>query len=125
MQVVDDSLFASVEPVAPATLGTVGMRADVLAYMRAAARLVVTNHYMHADLSRMPLDVVGKTGTAEKLGKRDFAWFAGYAPAEDPKLVVVCIIEQGGFGGGKIAIKGKSVKLCTRFSINTHFTTKK
>ncbi|MGI9117591.1 MAG: penicillin-binding transpeptidase domain-containing protein, partial [Gaiellales bacterium] len=46
-----------------------------------------------------PIAVAGKTGTAEKLGKRDFAWFAGYAPAADPKLVVVCVIEQGGFGG--------------------------
>jgi penicillin-binding protein 2 len=46
-----------------------------------------------------PVLVAGKTGTAEKLGKRDFAWFAGYAPANNPRLVVVCVIEQGGFGG--------------------------
>lgn len=46
-----------------------------------------------------PILVAGKTGTAEKLGKRDFAWFAGYAPATNPTLVVVCVIEQGGFGG--------------------------
>ncbi len=46
-----------------------------------------------------PIPVAGKTGTAEKLGKRDFAWFAGYAPANNPTLVVVCVIEQGGFGG--------------------------
>ena len=30
---------------------------------------------------------------------RDFAWFAGYAPIEDPQLVAVAVIEQGGFGG--------------------------
>ncbi len=46
-----------------------------------------------------PILVAGKTGTAEKLGKRDFAWFAGYAPATNPTLVVICVIEQGGFGG--------------------------
>jgi len=46
-----------------------------------------------------PIPVAGKTGTAEKLGKRDFAWFVGYAPANNPTLVVVCVIEQGGFGG--------------------------
>jgi penicillin-binding protein 2 len=50
-----------------------------------------------------PIAVAGKTGTAEKLGKRDFAWFAGYAPVNDPKLVVVCVIEQGGFGGATAA----------------------
>lgn len=50
-----------------------------------------------------PIPVAGKTGTAEKKGKRDFAWFAGYAPANDPKLVVVCIVEQGGFGADTAA----------------------
>jgi penicillin-binding protein 2 len=49
--------------------------------------------------SGFPIPTAGKTGTAEKLGKRDYAWFAGYAPASDPELVVVCVIEQGGFGG--------------------------
>ncbi len=46
--------------------------------------------------------VAGKTGTAEKAGKRDYAWFAGYAPAETstpPDIVVVAIVEQGGKGG--------------------------
>jgi penicillin-binding protein 2 len=43
--------------------------------------------------------VAGKTGTAQKAGKRDYAWFAGYAPADAPEIVVVAIIEQGGFGG--------------------------
>ena len=43
--------------------------------------------------------VAGKTGTAEKAGKRDYAWFAGYAPADAPEIVVVAIVEQGGFGG--------------------------
>ena len=75
---------ATVEPVAPVQLGSVGMRANVLAYMRAAARLVVTNHYMHADLSQMPLNVVGKTGTAEygvrdKKGRLPYHnWLAGF-----------------------------------------------
>ena len=53
----------------------------------------------YAAFSGFPIPVAGKTGTAEKKGKRDFAWFAGYAPATNPELVVVCVIEQGGFGG--------------------------
>ncbi len=53
----------------------------------------------YAAFSGFPIPVAGKTGTAEKKGKRDFAWFAGYAPASNPELVVVCVIEQGGFGG--------------------------
>ena len=50
--------------------------------------------------------IAGKTGTAEDKGlnkdgsaKGDTAWFASFAPAEDPKYVVVMVISQGGFGG--------------------------
>jgi penicillin-binding protein 2 len=31
--------------------------------------------------------------------ERDHAWFAGFAPADDPQLAVVVLIEHGGHGG--------------------------
>ena len=44
--------------------------------------------------------IAGKTGTAEIGGGRpDHAWFAGYAPAETPRIAFVVVIEQGGSGG--------------------------
>ncbi len=61
----------------------------------------------------------GKTGTAQvvRLSKsvahidpkdvpyeqRDHAWFVGFAPAEDPEVVVVTMTEHGGFGGSMSA----------------------
>jgi len=45
-----------------------------------------------------PIAVVGKTGTAEKKPGDDYAWFMGYAPADDPEILVVALIEQGGHG---------------------------
>ena len=30
--------------------------------------------------------------------ERDHAWFVGYAPAEDPKIVVAVMLEFGGSG---------------------------
>ncbi len=45
-----------------------------------------------------PVAVAGKTGTAEKARQRDFAWFAGYAPAGNPQVACVAIIEGGGKG---------------------------
>lgn len=42
----------------------------------------------------------GKTGSAEfETDKETHAWFTGYAPAEDPQLVVTVIVEEGGSGG--------------------------
>jgi penicillin-binding protein 2 len=46
-----------------------------------------------------PVAVAGKTGTAEVYGKGDYAWYASYAPYDDPKYAVVVMIEQGGHGG--------------------------
>ncbi|MDH7514934.1 MAG: penicillin-binding protein 2 [Bacteroidota bacterium] len=43
--------------------------------------------------------VAGKTGTAQNPHGRDHAWFVGYAPAENPKIAVAVIIENGGWGG--------------------------
>ena len=46
----------------------------------------------------------GKTGSAEfETGKETHAWFVGYAPAEDPKIAVCVIVEEGGSGGGTAA----------------------
>ncbi|MHB8780069.1 MAG: penicillin-binding protein 2 [Candidatus Geothermincolia bacterium] len=56
--------------------------------------------------ARFPLGeipVAGKTGTAEVQGKQTTAWFACYAPAYDPKYVVVVMIEEGGHGGAAAA----------------------
>jgi penicillin-binding protein 2 len=45
------------------------------------------------------VQVAGKTGTAQVAGQSDYAWYASYAPANDPKYVVVVMIQQGGHGG--------------------------
>lgn len=46
----------------------------------------------------------GKTGSAEfETGRETHAWFTGYAPAENPQLVVSVIVEEGGAGGSTAA----------------------
>ncbi len=46
-----------------------------------------------------PIPVAGKTGTSEVAGKDDYAFFAAYAPVDDPKYAISVVIEQGGHGG--------------------------
>lgn len=48
--------------------------------------------------SSLPRKVAGKTGTAENPHGRDHGLFVAYGPVEDPELVVVAIVEQGGYG---------------------------
>jgi peptidoglycan glycosyltransferase len=55
------------------------------------------------------VDVAGKTGTAQHgEGRKAHAWFISFAPAEDPKIAVAVIAEDGGVagseaGGGTVA----------------------
>jgi penicillin-binding protein 2 len=48
------------------------------------------------------IPVAGKTGTAERKPRVPYAWFAAYAPADDPRYVVVVSVEEGG-GGSQTA----------------------
>ncbi|NLJ78224.1 MAG: penicillin-binding protein A [Tissierellia bacterium] len=47
--------------------------------------------------------VAGKTGTAENPSGKSHAWFAGFAPADDPRIAVVVVLEEAGSTGGKAA----------------------
>jgi peptidoglycan glycosyltransferase len=60
--------------------------------------------------ARIPgVRVAGKTGTAQhQVGEPPHAWFVGFAPANDPKVAVAVLIEDGGnlgseATGGKLA----------------------
>ncbi len=68
------------------------------------------------------LDIAGKTGTAQVISQetwidntslppehRDHAWFASFAPAGDPRLVVVVFVEHGGAGSKAAAPLAKGI----------------
>ena len=50
-------------------------------------------------LSSLPVTMAGKTGTAQWSSKHDYhAWFTGFAPYDDPELVITVLVEEGGEG---------------------------
>ncbi len=51
-----------------------------------------------AHFSSLSVSVEGKTGTGEVNGKDPVGWFVAYAPAESPKYVCACVVEEGGYG---------------------------
>jgi penicillin-binding protein 2 len=68
--------------------------------------------------------IAGKTGTAQVVTikqnestkhinvderKRDHAWFIAFAPADDPKIAVAVLVENGGFGAAAAAPIGRKV----------------
>lgn len=44
------------------------------------------------------MEVGGKTGSAEAGGDIVHAWFAGFAPFDDPEIAIVVMIENGSHG---------------------------
>ena len=67
-------------------------------YMRQGMSATTQEGGTAAYFSQLPKPIAGKTGTAENSHGRDHGLFVAYGPVEDPELVVVCIVEQGGFG---------------------------
>ncbi len=57
--------------------------------------------------------VAGKSGTAELGGDAaPHSWFVGFAPAGDPSIVIVVVVEQGGRGAERAApIAGELLRL--------------
>ncbi|MDP4091996.1 MAG: penicillin-binding transpeptidase domain-containing protein [Bacillota bacterium] len=54
------------------------------------------------------ISVAGKTGTAENeftgiQNRKEHSWFIGFAPVEDPQIVVAVILEYNGSSGGSVA----------------------
>jgi len=50
-----------------------------------------------------PIEIAGKTGTAERRGHGDQSWFAALSPYPDPRIVTIATVEEGGFGAESAA----------------------
>jgi len=103
----------------PEARGTVAVSEESLAILQRALRGAVHEpHGTGAALRRLPVEAAGKTGTAQVVGVaatddvddedlaerlRDHAWFAAWAPAVDPRIVVAVLVEHGGHGGSAAA----------------------
>lgn len=57
------------------------------------------SHFSPANFS-----VGGKTGTASNVpGQEPNSWFVGFGPNPNPQYVIVCVIDQGGYGASAAA----------------------
>ncbi|MBX3441574.1 MAG: hypothetical protein KF774_04145 [Planctomyces sp.] len=72
-----------------------------LAIIREGLERVVEDARGTGTSVRVPgVRIAGKTGTAETGGGRpDHAWFAGYVPADRPRIAFVVMLEHAGSGG--------------------------
>jgi penicillin-binding protein 2 len=64
-----------------------------------------------------PVEIAGKTGTAENSQGRDHGWFVAYGPFDNPTIVVAVIVEQGGYGATSAVPIGRKI-LEAAFGLN-------
>jgi penicillin-binding protein 2 len=93
----------------PEPMRNLGLDETVIKTLQKDLELVCERGTGAGAFSGFPRRVAGKTGTAQVKGKDDFAWFACYAPVEDPQYVVVVMVEQGGHGGSTAAPAARQI----------------
>ncbi len=79
-----------------------GLKPATLDVVRQGLKRVVADHLgtAHATVHLDSVEIAGKTGTAQTgTSPGDHAWFAGYAPADEPRVALVVALAHAGSGG--------------------------
>ena len=89
----------------PEIADTIKIEQSTWDFLHRGLRMVVTKGTAAGVFAGFPIEVSGKTGTAQVFGrnpngspKDDTSWFAAYGPTADPQYAVVMMVSQGGFG---------------------------
>jgi penicillin-binding protein 2 len=100
----------------PEVAGKVEAEESTWDFLRRSLRMVVTQGTAAGVFAGFPVEVSGKTGTAQVFGrnpngsaKDDTSWFAAYGPTKDPQYVVVMMVSQGGFGASTSGVAARDV----------------
>ena len=100
----------------PEVAGKVEAEESTWDFLRRSLRMVVTQGTAAGVFAGFPVEVSGKTGTAQVFGrnpngsaKDDTSWFAAYGPTRDPQYVVVMMVSQGGFGASTSGVAARDV----------------
>jgi len=99
-KVVDRTTGRTLFEKQPELSQTADITADHLNFIKATMEKVVSTDNGTGKKARIKgIRVAGKTGTSENPHGDNHAWFTAYAPAEDPKVAVIVLVENGGEGG--------------------------
>lgn len=114
----------TVREYGPEKIRTIDIKPTTLERLRSALADVVNGPGGTGAAARSNIvQIAGKTGTAQVLEmkgayvktetlayfNRDHAWFASYAPVDNPEIAVVVLVEHGGHGGDAAAPLAKKV----------------
>jgi penicillin-binding protein 2 len=114
---ISDARSGAVREIAAQPSSRLNVKPENLAFIKRALAGVPKEGTSAAVFKDAPYSSAGKTGTAqvfslkgEKYSEhkvderlRDHAWYMAYAPAEQPRIAVAVLVENGGFGAAAAA----------------------
>jgi penicillin-binding protein 2 len=125
VRAIRDSKTGQVHEIAPQAGGTIGSKPEHLAFVRQALVEVTRKGGTAASAGlNVAYPFAGKTGTAQVVGirqneryveskvaerNRDHALFIAYAPADDPRIALSVLVENGGHGAETAAPVARQV----------------
>jgi penicillin-binding protein 2 len=85
---------------APVAMAQLPITADHLSVIQDSLHKVTSAAYgtAYQPFEGFGVAVAGKTGTAESGQEKPHAWFAGYAPADEPEIAIAVVVEHTGEG---------------------------
>lgn len=93
------------EEKSPKSFQKINVSNETLRVIREAMLDVVEKEYGTGyNAKTNGLYIAGKTGTTQQLVGEPHAWFAGFAPFNNPKYCLVVFLEHGGSGGGQASL---------------------
>lgn len=97
--------------IRPEVVRTVDAPPETFAIVRRGMRLAVTSQHGTAKGVAIPgLAIAAKTGSAEDDPReKPHAWFAAFAPYQDPKLICAVYVEHGGHGSESAGPVARSI----------------
>jgi penicillin-binding protein 2 len=79
---------------------TISLQPETWRVIREGMRGVVQDPGGTGGLARVKgIESGGKTGTAQNPHGKDHAWYIGFAPYDNPRIAIVVLVENAGFGG--------------------------
>jgi len=100
---LEDVITGKLIKVEPEVINEQVVSEENINVVRAGMRYAVTQGSAKR-LSGLSFSVAGKTGTAQWSTQRDpHAWFTGFAPYNNPEVVITVLVEEGG-GGDEVAV---------------------
>jgi len=95
----------------PVNSGKISASSKTIKFLQGALREVVVSGTAVGSFSGFPVEISGKTGTAEVFGrnpngskKDNTSWFASFAPSQNPQYAVVMMVSQGGYGASSSGV---------------------